>query len=45
MKNNIIEDSSSMNEVKFRNLSSTEQLQWVNQRLQETGSKVEEIAK
>lgn len=45
MKNNIIEDSLSMNEVKFRNLSSTEQLQWVNHRLQETGNKVDDIAK
>lgn len=45
MKNNIIQDSSNINEVKFRNLSSTEQLHLVNQRLQDTGCKVEELAK
>lgn len=45
MKNTIIENSSDMNEVRFKNLSSIEQLKWVNQRLQETGNKVEEIAK
>ncbi|MDE0582031.1 hypothetical protein ON064_03095 [Planococcus sp. A6] len=34
-----------MNEIKFRKLSSEEQVLWVNQRLQDTGNKVEEVAK
>lgn len=45
MKNLITENSSQMKEVTFRNLSKTEQLRWINQRLQDTGSKVEELAK
>ncbi|WP_394120449.1 hypothetical protein [Planococcus donghaensis] len=45
MKNITIEQSSNMNEIKFRKLSSEEQVTWVNQRLQDTGNKVEEVAK
>ena len=45
MKSTTIEQSSNMNEIKFRKLSSEEQVRWVNQRLQDTGNKVEEVAK
>lgn len=45
MKNITIEQSSNMNEIKFRKMSSEEQVTWINQRLQDTGNKVEEVAK
>ena len=45
MKINELEKSTSMNEIKFRNLPSNERITWLNQRLKDTGKKVEEISK
>ena len=45
MKNITIEQRSNMKEIKFRKLSSEEQVTWINQRLQNTGNKVKEVAR